>query len=293
MGVAEDEADPVRLAHDHAYALLLGLHAQRIHAHLDQAGDQHAGAVERERAVLALPQVEDVVDRAQQPPAVGVEPVEVLHGLLRQGAGHAALHVLHCIDHRGQRGAQLVGDVGDEFEPRPVQGLEPLDRVAQLLLRAHAFGGVAYKEAELAFGIEIHGVDGDLGGKRRAVGTRAVGLDYGVKIAFEIAADGVEQSGIGTGDAVNDRAARKVVLVGEEELQRAVVEVEDHALQVGDQHGVVDAGEQLVVGRVAVGARRAPRNELLRCARCGAACRGWRARSGPWRDVDARGASGM
>ena len=134
----------------------------------------------------------------------------------------------------------------------PAAGI--LDRVvarAQLLFRFLAERHIADEETEKVFPRKRHSVDGYLRREDAPVLADAAGLDQHEPVALQRLTDGRQKGFIRAGKEIEDRLPAELFDIAQEELDRAHVPVDDLAVQIGDQHRVIDALQQLLEIRVA------------------------------------------
>ena len=170
--VPEDLDEPVPVAHDRRQGGQVLLESESAPVRLDPEGGGHVAEnghevdelpAELHPARLDLGHVQEIVDQ-------GAQPVRALGGDLEEAlleVGHrprlALEDELDVASERGQRGAKLVRDRGDELV------LHPLHRLP--------VGHVAHHHHERAAAVGSHGADRQLGGKPRPIRPHALDLD--------------------------------------------------------------------------------------------------------------------
>jgi len=240
-------------------ALGISLHLERLGTVANHLAERHHRFGQHQRLVLNLAQVQDVIDRGQQPLAVRLQALQIVQRLFRHRADHPAQHVADRIDHRGQRRAQFMRNVGHKLHAHAVMRLQPLHRILERLLGLLADGDIAHKETELTVRVEIHLVHRDLRRERGPVEAFAPCLDQREFFTDKILVDRFDQRIGRAGNQAHHIQPEQRFRLRLKELAGAFVALDHLAGARGDQHRVINALQQLVERGVAFLMLRAPR----------------------------------
>ena len=113
LGIGLDERHRLGYGHLHLEALLLELRLEGLHRLRHDAPQIRVAEVEVLAPGVDLREVQDVVDHVRQPPALAPDDLQELELLLLAGDA-PQLHRLAGEANEGERGLQLVRDVGEE-----------------------------------------------------------------------------------------------------------------------------------------------------------------------------------